>query len=602
MFHGRPARSEEESQITRIISIGAIDWRAGYEHGLIAIQKLIDEGFSVTWDIWGEGKHRLAIDWAIRDLMLENQVKLKGPTKQNKIARLIEGSDIYFHPAILDTYDHALSYAVALNIPIVATSEDIHRDRQEVSAPLLVVPKMDWRVMADALRKLCGPSRNGSIGVNYISSSRVFLPQTSASCEGVDGPEDRSREIRVAIINYRFPSRGNPYIWDWIVSLISRGMNITSISEGVDDPDKQYEYSFLGEKNRYFNLLRKLHDNSLTPFASLMKNAPYVINALLNPTKLLRLLRTLKSENKLLTRFRKFYEYIPLVTQNYHLIHFNTPGIALRRMELAEVFGAKTLVSFRGQDIDSFPHRYKELFERANHFHFISYHLLEQARKQGFEGTNYTIIPPMIDTEFYIYDSKSSGTSINGGPRPETSVMIFTAATLTWRKGHEFALKAIALLVERGYKIQYFVAGEGDFVDAIKFTIEQLGIQDNVKLLGWLPPVEVRNWLQNADIYLLVSVEEAFNNSVLQAQACGTPVICSDTGGLPENVLDGKTGFIVKRRDAWDAAEKIERLILDPAKRNEFGIAGRERVVNNFSLEIGATKFIDLYHSLVADQ
>ena len=116
-------------------------------------------------------------------------------------------------------------------------------------------------------------------------------------------------------------------------------------------------------------------------------------------------------------------------------------------------------------------------------------------------------------------------------------------------------------------------------------------------MLGWRSPEQVRDWMQKSDLYLLASVSEAFNNSVLQAQACGLLVVCSDEGGLPEHIADGEPGLLFLRRDAWDLAEKIEVLLSDPERLAYMRESARRRA-ELFSMQVGVQRFVSLYQEL----
>ncbi len=97
---------------------------------------------------------------------------------------------------------------------------------------------------------------------------------------------------------------------------------------------------------------------------------------------------------------------------------------------------------------------------------------------------------------------------------------------------------------------------------------------------------------------LHISVEEGFCNAVIEAQAVGLPVVVSDAGGLPENAVDGLTGYVVSRRDPAAAAEKLRHLAEDPALCREMGRAGRERALALFDINRQVEKFAALYHEL----
>jgi hypothetical protein len=96
------------------------------------------------------------------------------------------------------------------------------------------------------------------------------------------------------------------------------------------------------------------------------------------------------------------------------------------------------------------------------------------------------------------------------------------------------------------------------------------------------------------------SLTEAFGVAAIEAQAMGLPVVCSDAGGLPENVEDGVTGFVVARRDTSALADRLQALASDPALRRGMGRAARLRAESEFSLERQLDGFEAIYEQLLA--
>lgn len=392
--------------------------------------------------------------------------------------------------------------------------------------------------------------------------------------------------MKIALVVAQFPSPEHPYIFDWVKELIKKGIDLTIITEkGNKLPASDFwePGQEIWTHVRYMNQINR--PNFVLVFRSLFIS-------LLHPSKLFFLIKILRKseENKPLSIFRKCFEYLPLLNEEFDIIHFNAPQIAIRRFELTEYFKAKSLVSFRGQDFSFYPDRYKSLLVNTDHLHFISNHLVKLAMENGYAGGKHTIIPPMVDISFYY-----------PGPEKPASehkpYFLFTAARLEWMKGYEFALQAVALLLKRGMDLEYYIAGDGGMKDAIIFTIHQLGIQDHVHLLGWQTPEAIREWMQKSDLFVLGSVNEAFNNSALQAQACGLPVVCSDEGGLPENIEDGVTGFLFRKRDAWDMAEKIELIISNPELLRIFRENSIDRATNLFTLN--CQQYLNLYNKII---
>lgn len=200
------------------------------------------------------------------------------------------------------------------------------------------------------------------------------------------------------------------------------------------------------------------------------------------------------------------------------------------------------------------------------------------------------LIPPAIGVIEPI-----AAANLQRSPHFDPPLRILSVGRFTWEKGHEYAMQAVALLRERGIPFQWQIIGDGPSSEAIAFAIHQFDLGDAVCLAGALSPQDVRQHLQNADVFLHPSVSEGFGNAVIEAQAAGLPVVCSDAGGLPENVADGETGFVVPRRDARALAEKLMLLARNPELRRRMGAAGRARAQSHFGSEEQLERFDELY-------
>ncbi len=133
-------------------------------------------------------------------------------------------------------------------------------------------------------------------------------------------------------------------------------------------------------------------------------------------------------------------------------------------------------------------------------------------------------------------------------------------------------------------------------------------------IAAMLPRVEVVQILSHASVFVCPSVYEPFGIINLEAMACGLPVVASATGGIPEIVLDGTTGYLVpfeaggdafgSPRDpahfAGDLAERVNELLANPQRARAFGAAGRRRVVEEFSWRTVAERTVALYRRLLA--
>jgi glycosyltransferase involved in cell wall biosynthesis len=139
------------------------------------------------------------------------------------------------------------------------------------------------------------------------------------------------------------------------------------------------------------------------------------------------------------------------------------------------------------------------------------------------------------------------------------------------------------------------VIGDGPKRAALASLADDLGVTDRVHWAGHRR--DVSSLLPAFDVFVQPSLYEGLPNTVLEAQACGLPVVATAVGGTPEIVVDGVTGVLVSPHDPAALAGAIVRLLRDPDLRRRMGRAGRERVRQRFSCEqmVGQTQALYEY-------
>ena len=131
----------------------------------------------------------------------------------------------------------------------------------------------------------------------------------------------------------------------------------------------------------------------------------------------------------------------------------------------------------------------------------------------------------------------------------------------------------------------YTIIGSGAEYERLMLVINQLNIKNKVKLVGHVPHEDIFPFYEKADLYVQYSLEEGFCNAVLEAQSMGILTVVSNALGLSENVIDGKTGWIVPKREPALLARKIEKIIsMKNKKINLIRLNARDRVKNEFDL------------------
>lgn len=180
------------------------------------------------------------------------------------------------------------------------------------------------------------------------------------------------------------------------------------------------------------------------------------------------------------------------------------------------------------------------------------------------------VIPPGVDLEVFRPDPQ---------PNLGSKLHIVFAGRLQRLKGPHVLLAALAELRSRRPQLQIRLSIIGSRSGPEDYDLPtlaaELGIDDVVDFLAPMPPDALARWFRAADVVAMPSSSESFGLVALEAQACGTPVLATDVGGLSQAVIDGVTGFLVPRLDGSDWASALERIHdLGPRQRAAMGAAG----------------------------
>lgn len=320
------------------------------------------------------------------------------------------------------------------------------------------------------------------------------------------------------------------------------------------------------------------------------------------PYVLFKAILILKANNNFTAILKRIYQDFWFIWLKPSHIHFEFGNHFLDRIYLKKIWDAKIICSFRGYDlnylglgIDNF---YQPVWKHCDFYHFLGNDLYKRALSRGFPANKqYILIPPSIDAN--LFKSKINKKNLSKFSENAPLKMI-TVSRLDWKKGYEWALAGLPKLVQTNIHFSYTIVGDGPMYEALCFAIHALKLKDKVNLIGKVPPYTIPELLENSHLYIQPSVSEGFCNAVLEAQSMELPVIASDADGLPENIEDGKTGFIVQRRNSAAMAEKIAWFYHHPEEIPVYGKRGRERVLAHFTLEQQAEKFDKWYKEILS--
>ena len=169
------------------------------------------------------------------------------------------------------------------------------------------------------------------------------------------------------------------------------------------------------------------------------------------------------------------------------------------------------------------------------------------------------------------------------------------------KKGIFDLLEAVAQLRHQGVSARLALAGDGEVAE-VGQAIARLGLQGDVQMLGWIGSAQKDKLLREASFLALPSHHEAMPMSVLEAMAMGLPVVSTPVGGIPEAVTDGVEGFLVQPGDVAALADRIGRLIQDPALAARMGRLARQKVERVFAASVLVPQVDALYDEFLPRQ
>lgn len=176
--------------------------------------------------------------------------------------------------------------------------------------------------------------------------------------------------------------------------------------------------------------------------------------------------------------------------------------------------------------------------------------------------------------------------------------VVLSLGRLVTRKGFDTLIEAIAVLRKRGEEVTLFIVGDGPEKKNLEHLAWEHGVTENVRFAGAVTDAELPALYASCDTFAMVPRSigpdvEGFGIVYLEAGLMGKPVIGSRTGGVPDAVLDGKTGLLVPSDDPAALADAIVRLKNDPALAANLGVAGRLRAITEFDPELQMQPLID---------
>lgn len=232
--------------------------------------------------------------------------------------------------------------------------------------------------------------------------------------------------------------------------------------------------------------------------------------------------------------------------------------------------------------------------ENANLIVTISEYSLEKLKKYyGIDEGKVRIVPNGVDIEKFkpLIDTASAKHQFGLGAGP----CVLFVGSLIPRKGLQFLVEAAKKIVRDIADVTFLIVGEGPLRTQLDDNLTSSKLSGNFRFFGNLEEDVLPVLYGCADVFVLPSIQEGQGIVLLEAQACGKPVVAFNIGGVCEAVQNGTTGLLVERGNIDGLADALLSLLSDSVLRKRMGLAGRSFVAENYTWELCAERMLKVY-------
>jgi colanic acid/amylovoran biosynthesis glycosyltransferase len=406
--------------------------------------------------------------------------------------------------------------------------------------------------------------------------------------------------MRVAFVVNRFPELSETFILNQITGLLDSGHDVRIFAKPV--PVEGKLHSVVEE----YSLMKLVHHRAIVPsnkiICRLKALGMIAVAFVWSPTRTLKTLKLLISREEGFS-YQLLFFILPILRKSFDIIHCHFGPNGNRGLYLKKIIPRiKLVTTFHGYDVtvhvkEQGINVYKELFEAGDIFTYNSEATKQKVLGLGGPPERMVKLAMGVDVEDIKFSKRTLG--------PGETVNILSVGRLVEMKGREYAIRAVAKVVQKISNVRYTIVGDGVLRQSLQELIDELDVGKWVLLTGWVEDKILQKMYKSSHIFLHPSVTAGDGNMegqgvvLAEAQAYGLPVVATRHNAFVETVLDGKSGFLVPEKDVDALADRLEYLIKHPEVWPQMGRAGREFVEKNYDIRDLNQKLVQIYEQLL---
>lgn len=272
--------------------------------------------------------------------------------------------------------------------------------------------------------------------------------------------------------------------------------------------------------------------------------------------------------------------------------YFYPDGVAA--LAVANALDRPFMITARGTDINLIPQypyarqKVLEVAARAHALGAVCQALADEMTSLGMDTDKLHILRNGVDLELFSPKDREASRKEWGVCGP----VLVSVGGLNERKGHHFTIEAIRDLPD----FTFLLAGDGEYRSKLQSLAKSLGVANRVRFLGPVPQASLGSLFSAADISVLASSREGWANVLLEAMACGTPVLATNVWGTPEVVAGPQAGLLLEARSAEAIVKGVKKLWSDLPQRE-----ATRRYAEQFSWADTTQKQLEIFSSILGN-